>query len=530
MELLKSPFGSIAHSLALTVRAAKENGAREIFIPNGTYHVYADECSAPVVCVSNHGYNGFKYAAIAIEDAHDLTIDGGNSTFILHGMMDFAIISRSKNITLRNLLVRCADSCNFQGKVTCLDEGCVTVELEEHPELIVHGDRIFQKFNDNQYEAMGRTLDYVTKTRELRRGSGDNNFGAPTGKLKKTLDGNTLKIYDAPVMPELGDTIVFTMSRRCNQAFLASHSKNVLFENITVGTCWGMAFIAQKCENVTIRACTVTPDEGRCWSAGQDATHFVNCRGNVVIENSLFENQLDDAVNLHGIYTVIAKRAENRILVKYGHFQSTGIDIYSVGDRIQALDRESQQPLGFATVSSVEVLNGIHTCLELSDIEGEIAEGMIVENLSDVADAYIRNNVIRNNRARGMLIAAKGHIEITKNHFHSGGAAIQLESDPIKWLECGSVVDLTVSENFFDDCRHGKWSRAVIDINKRKKTVEGFYYHDTIRVINNRFTQTNAPCVCADNVKNLVFLDNEYACSSPVVAAHSFVNGERFGD
>ena len=530
MELINSPFGSVAHSLALTVRAAKENGEHEIFIPGGTYHVYSDESSAPVVCVSNHGYNGFKYAALAIEDAHDLTVDGGGSTFILHGMMDFAIISRSQNITIRNLTVRCADSCNFQGKVTGTDDGCVTIELEEHAKLHVHGDTFFQKFNDNQYEAMGRTLDYVTETRELRRGSGDNNFGAPLSKLKKTLDGNTLKIYDVPVMPELGDTIVFTMSRRCNQAFLSSHSKNVLLEGITVGTCWGMAFIAQKCENITVRGCTVTPDEGRCWSAGQDATHFVNCRGRVVIEDSLFENQLDDAVNLHGIYTVIAKRAENSILVKYGHHQATGIDIYSVGDRIQLLDRETQQPLGFATVTAVDVLNDIHTSLTLSEIEGEIADGMIVENLSDVTDAYIRNNIIRNNRARGMLIAAKGHIEITKNSFHSGGAAIQFESDPLRWLECGSVVDVTISDNFFDDCRHGKWSRGVIDINKRKKTVDGFYYHDTIRVINNRFTQTNVPCVCADNVKNLVFDGNEYVCESPVVAEHSFVNGEHFGD
>ena len=530
MELLTSPFGSVAHSLAMTVRAAKENGEHEIFIPNGTYHVYADECATPVVCVSNHGYNGFKNAALAIEDASDITVDANGSTFILHGMMDFAIISRSQNITLRNLSVRCADSCNFQGKVTDVDDGCVTVELEEHPALTVFGDRIFQKFNDNQYEAMGRTLDYVTDTRELRCGSGDNNFGAPLHKLRKTLDGNTLKIYDAPVPPCLGDTIVFTMSRRCNQAFLTSHSKNVLLENITVGTCWGMAFIAQKCENVTVRACTVTPDEGRCWSAGQDATHFVNCRGRVIIENSLFENQLDDAVNLHGIYTVISKRAGNTILVKYGHYQSTGVDIYSAGDRIQVLDRESQQPLGSATVSSVEVLNGIYTSLGLSDIEGEIADGMIVENLSDEADAFIRNNVIRNNRARGMLIAVKGHIEITKNHFHSGGAAIQFESDPLRWLECGSVADVTISDNFFDDCRHGKWSRAVIDINKRKKTVEGFYYHDTIRVVNNRFTQTSVPCVCADNVKNLVFEGNEYVCPSPVVAEHCFVNGELFGD
>lgn len=528
MTLINSPFDSYAHSLALSLRHAKEHGERELSIPHGTYHVYANEASSPVICVSNHGHNGFKSAALAIEDMHGLSIDCNGSEFVLHGAMDFAIISRSKDITIKNLTVRCADTCNFQGKVSDVTEEYVEIMLEEHPELHFFGDMLLQKFNDNQYEAMGRTLDYVTDTRELRRGTGDENFGTSINKLKKTLDGDILRIYGAKNIPPVGDTIVFTMSRRCNQAFLVSHSESVTLENITVKTCWGMAFIAQKSKDVTICACKVTPDTGRYWSAGQDATHFVNCRGRVTIEDCLFENQLDDAVNLHGIYTVAVKKNENAILVRYGHFQARGIDIYSVGDRIQLLDRESQQPKAFATVASVDVLNAEFTALTLSDIEGEICEDMIVENLSDEADALIRNNIIRNNRARGMLIAAKGHIEISDNHFHSGGAAIQFESDPMKWLECGSVSDVTIKDNLFDDCRHGKWSRAAIDINKRRRTVDGFYYHDTIRIINNRFTQTNVPCVCADNVRNLIFEGNEYSCKPPVIAAHAFVNGEKF--
>lgn len=528
MTLLSSPFDSVAHSLALTLKYAKETGEKEICIPKGTYHVYASEASAPPICVANHGHNGFKATALSIENMNDVTVDGSGSEFILHGPMDFAIISRSRNVTVKNLTVRCADTCNFQGKVTESTEEYVKIKLDEHPELHFFGDTVFQKFSDNQYEAMGRTLDYVTETMELRRDTGDENFGTSINKLKKALDGDVLTIYGAKNIPPVGDTIVFTMSRRCNQAFLVSHSENVVLENITVNTCWGMAFIAQKSKDVTVRSCTVTPDAGRYWSAGQDATHFVNCRGRVIIEDSLFENQLDDAVNLHGIYTVIAKKASDSILVRYGHFQARGIDIYSVGDKIQILDRESQQPKAFARVKSVDVLSAEYTSLELSDIDGEICENMIVENLSDKADAIIRNNVIRNNRARGMLIAAKGHIEIVGNYFHSGGAAIQFESDPIKWLECGSVNDVMIKNNFFDDCRHGKWSRAVIDINKRRKTVDGFYYHGSIRITNNRFTQTSVPCVCADNVKDLVFSDNEYLCETPVVAAHAFVNREMF--
>lgn len=527
MILLNSPLGSTAHALAMTIRAAKENGEHEISIPCDTYHVYEREAATTVVCVANHGHNGYKSAAVVVEDAENLTIDGNGSTFILHGCMDFAIINRSKNITVRNLTVTCADTCNFQGKVLTAENGTVTVELENPPKIQQHGNHLFQKFFDNNWEPMGRTLDYVTETRELRPGSGDDNFGVTLYKLPKKLDGNLLHIYEVPVMPPVGDTVVFTMSRRCNQAFLTADSENVLFENLTVHTCWGMAFISQKVENITIRGCVVEPDEGRYWSAGQDATHFVNCRGKVVIENSRFENQLDDAVNLHGIYTLIEQVMEDKILVRYAHFQTRGIDIYSVGDRIQILDRESQQPLGFAAVSEVEVLNPDLTLLTLDHAEGQMEKGMIVENLSDEVDAVIRNNIVRNNRARGMLIAAKGKVEITDNHFHTSSSAIQFESDPIKWFECGGVHNVLIADNFFDDCRHGRPGKAaVIDISKRRKEVEGFYYHDTIAVKNNRFTQTSAPCVYSDNVKNLVFENNETVCETPVIATHSIVNGE----
>lgn len=524
MELINSPFASIAHAISTTLREAKKTGDKEINIPAATYHVYAAEASAPAVCVSNHGHNGFKSTAFCIEDFDGLTVNGNGSTVVLHGCMDFAIVKDSKNVTIKNFIVTCADTCNFQGKVIESSPECVKIELEEHPKLYLCGDTVFQKI-DHDTEAMGRTLDYVTDTKELRRGSGDENFGVPFNSIKKSLDGDTLSLYDVPIAPPVGDTIVFTMSRRCNQAFLLTRSENITLEDITVHTCWGIGFMVQKCTDVAIRRCKVTPEGNRCWSAGQDATHFVNCRGTVTIEDSLFENQLDDAVNLHGIYTRVEKVADDKILVKYSHFQSVGIDIYAPGDRIQIMRPETQMPVAFGQISDVEVLSLECTVLTLRDISGEILPGMIVENLSDETDAYIRNNIIRNNRARGMLIAAKGHIEITGNYFHSGGAAIQFESDPFKWYECGGVSDVLIEGNVFDDCRHGKWSRAVIDINKRREVVEGFYYHDKIEIRNNRFTQTNVPCVCADNVGNLIFENNDYVCGIALRAAHSVVGG-----
>ncbi len=521
----EASFGSVGILLNEAINNARQHGFHMLLIPHGVYHIYAEDCPAPVICPSNHGFNGFHPAAVFLDEMTDFILDGQNSTFILHGVMDFAVIRKSRQVTIRNLYVTYADTCNFQGKVIRSDKEEVQIALEKTPFLELH-DKVLLMHNMQDYYKITRTLEYTTATREIRVGTGDNNFGCPIDQLRKSLDGNILTLYDVPITPVVGNTIVFATSRRCGQAFFTEQSSDVKLENITVNTCYGMAFLFQKSGNLTIRSCTVTPERGNCWSAGQDASHFANCRGKICIEECLFENQLDDAVNIHGIYTVLEKKTENRLLVCYPHWQTRGINIYDVGDTIQFQNQRTQQPTGTAVVTAVRVLNPDKTALEIKMQTGTCAEGQIIESLTDQPDAIIRNNIFRNNRARGMLIATKGFVEICSNHFHTNHSAINFESDPLKWFEAGSTREVSIHDNFFDDCLQNRTARAVIDIKERPEMPDGFYYHDKISIRHNRFTQEAGACVFSASVKNLIFKENTYLCASPVQAVHSCVNSE----
>ena len=71
-------------------------------------------------------------------------------------------------------------------------------------------------------------------------------------------------------------------------------------------------------------------------------------------------------------------------------------------------------------------------------------------------------------------------------------------------------------------------SEALAVSNGDSRALDGFGTRThKIEVRDNRFTQTNVPCVAADNVGNLIFENNEYSDNiTPVVAAHCGVNGE----
>ena len=68
MKLLTSPFGSIGHALAKTLEAARASGDNYIEIPQGEYDVYKEDCAHTVLCVSNHGHNGFKSLCQRVTD------------------------------------------------------------------------------------------------------------------------------------------------------------------------------------------------------------------------------------------------------------------------------------------------------------------------------------------------------------------------------------------------------------------------------------------------------------------------------
>jgi hypothetical protein len=269
-----------------------------------------------------------------------------------------------------------------------------------------------------------------------------------------------------------------------------------------------MGVIAQTCHNVHLDNFNTLRKGDRYYTANVDGSHFVNCTGLVKVENCTFEGQLDDALNIHGMYARIEKKTDREIFVREVHDESRGIRVYRAGDRIQVVNALSLIPYTEKTVETAEYINQDIMRLVLKEGTDDVKVGDDIENLDRTADLIFRKNTVRNNRARGMLIATKGKTLIEDCYFHTSGAAILFEADGDFWFESGGTRDVTIKNNFFDGCKYSTWGSSVIACAPRKATEDGKYFHKKLDIVDNRFHMTMGYAVQLDNIECVTFKGN----------------------
>jgi hypothetical protein len=228
----------------------------------------------------------------------------------------------------------------------------------------------------------------------------------------------------------------------------------------------------------------------------------------------LFEQQKDDATNVHGLYAKITRiLSPNRFEVTLIHPQQAGVDFIKAGTRLELNDGPSLREEGFATVRSVRRLNKERTIVE---IEGPLPETVTVgDSVADAeantAKVLIRNCVMRGNRARGILLGSRGSIVVEGNTFHTPGAAILFEGDSRFWFEQAGVRDVLIRDNTFDNCNYGVWGTGCIQVGSgiadEYKSVSR--YNRNIRIENNLFRHfSKLPLLSMYSVDGLTFTGN----------------------
>lgn len=489
---------------------------------SGTYHFYPEKAYEKYVKISNND-NGLRKFIFALEGKKNVTINGNGATFMFHGSVIPFLIENATNIRIENVNIEYDFPFDFEGVVVSNNEEDKTFDLKVHEDnkYVIKDDILYFSGYDWKI-GLGENIVYnaQTKSPEYFTSKYEHHFHKNILKAKQ-IDTDIVRFsnLNATNVPPIGSIYSDKGPHGQNRnivGFRIYKSKNISINNVNVFHAGAMALIAEKTETISLNKFNVVLKEGstRVISATADATHFINCKGKITIENSRFENMLDDATNVHGTYMICDQVLDSvSISVKFGHFQQQGFDFAEKNDTLKFIDRTNLVSVGVGIVKNIRQINENHYTITFEDTIPDFStKNIAVENITWMPSLEVKNCIVKQNRARSLLISTSKSVLIENNYFASMMAGIRICGDANFWFESGPVSDVKIRGNTFENLGIGGHSpQAILQIDPiiGKKYRKDGYYHQNILFENNTIKTFDPLIIYALSVDGLIIRNNK---------------------
>ena len=508
-------------------RAVK--AARLIF-PPGRYDFWPDRATEKYCFISNND-EGLKRIPFLLQSVESLEIDGQGAQFVFHGWMTPFFLDHASHITLKNFSIDWDRTFHSEGKIIeATSEGMTLEFAPAFPYEVRNGLLVFTAGQKNQEQLTtvkgdelvypyGHLLEFDPQKRETAYMAKD--YWAKNGVMARDLGNHQVHITLPKLTGTPGNVMVFGPSHRDCCAIVLSDSSGIEITGVNLYHAGGMGVIGQRSRDIHLDRVQVTPSPGkaRVVSITADATHFANCGGQLLIENCRFENQLDDASNIHGIYAQITRSlGADSVEVKLKHPQQFGFDFIQPGGTLEFVDANSLVTYHQATVKTVERLNKEYTRVVFqSPLPEKLKAGDVVAGVDSYPEVAIRHCYIGGNRARGLLLGSRAKMILEENHFHTPGAALLFEGDGRFWFEQAGVREVLIRSNIFDNCNFGVWGHATIEVGagiEKSRRAESRYNRNIV-IEGNVFRDFDTgTMVSAYSVDGLAVRGNKYEATT----------------
>jgi polygalacturonase len=516
------------------IRKCKEEGIRKLEFPKGTYHFYPTFAPDKYCAITNND-NGLKRTAFPLIGLDGLEIDGNGSEFIFHGKMIPFIIEDSKNLTIKNLSINWKVPFCLEGKVVANNPTKKSFDIEVLSPYKVQYGHLFLSLEreDSPYEKKYGYRFALPEGYDLP--VGENIVWNPVTKapyyntVKYELEQYTISAEEIKkglirlsgnlqVVPPVGSVVCFKgeyLYNRTSPAFRLFKSKNLTFNKVNVYHAGAMGLIAERCENITLDGFNVVlkEGEGRMVTTTADATHFCNCKGEVIIRNCTFENMLDDATNIHGTYVRVNQILDDyRVAVETYHPHQNDYIFGEAGDSVRIINNSLIPTTKSLMLTNVERINEKISILTFNEsVKGKVEKYFGIENISWYPTALLENNIVRNNRARSFLISVPRKVIVRNNYFSSQMASLLVAGDLGLWNESGPSDSLIIENNTFENCAYGgNGAQSIVMIDPEYDNgldIQGKYSRNII-IRNNTIITFDASILKAVSVDGLTFEDN----------------------
>ena len=523
-----TPGKDVTYAVLKLIESVRDQDDVTLVFPKGKYDFHPENAIEQYRAVANHD-NGLKRFGFPLFSSDNITIDGGGATFMFHGRLVPITIDACNKVTLKNFTIDCVRPFHAELKVVETDlkkrSFVVEIDKDQHPYVITKGKILFERFG--QQDPIGSNIVFDPQTKAPIFNTRNYNINSNRAKATKVGDNRVRIESGVKVPPPVGSVVVVygvhPTSRLC-PAIHVTNSADINLKDVTVLAAGGMGLIVERTENLSLDHMVVTSKAGRFAATRADATHFIGCKGTIKVENCLFEHMLDDSINVHGAYVKVVKSlGKHQLLCEISHFQQWGMTFATAGDRVALLSRETILPFAQSTVKDVAIVNQHRFVVTFSEPLPKLPEGPLsLENLTWNPDLIMRKNIVRQNRARSVLVTTKGNVMIDDNYFSSQMHGILIEGDNNRWYESGAVKDVTISNNTFENIgfKGGPAYPLLASplLKADQRTGEG-QYHRNIRFVGNKIKSFNGLIAQAKSVEGLVIENNtiEYSSDYPAI-------------
>ncbi|GHH97820.1 right-handed parallel beta-helix repeat-containing protein [Neobacillus kokaensis] len=553
-----------------------------IDFPYGTYQLQKGSSQVREYHTSNTDSMRFPHKPIALllEDQQDVIINGNGSLFMINGDCMALAVVRSKNVTLNNfswdysvpttieMTVMATGEVNGEQFTDFSIPVCFSYSVDEDGRNVNWYSEIDPKsgkhyWTDRNHKDAWVIVVYHPDRNITRRYSPDAGpFSEARTKIIQ-LNESTIRIFygkDRPILhqKDLVFTFCSTQRRDTAGAFIWESSDTVV-EKVNVHYMHGFGWLTQLSHNVSFYNCSFKTREerGLFTSSFADSIHVSGASGHVHIEGCSFKLAHDDPINVHGTFTRVEERIDERTLkLRYIHRQQGGFPQYYRGNEVVFYRRDTLTPICREdqryTVTAVkhpgEDDNDLQSMIVSFDqeipnniIEKEDGESLVVaENVTYTPTVHIKNNHFEAIPTRGILCTTSRKVLIEQNTFkHMTMDGIFISNDSQDWYESGPVRDVTIRSNTFyvAEVGHADWRNAAIRIfpvtkgNQIPPSEQAI--HRNIRIEQNEFYMENESVLVVNSVKQLLFRNNTIHLYTPEIDtrfAKTEIGGENKGN
>ena len=512
-------------AIRAAVAYCAKTGASRLVLPGGELRLRPDRAEEKYQFISNND-ESLKRIAFDLEGMRDFTIEGAGTKLLFSGFISPFNLERCRNVTIRDLSIDYTRTFHSEGIVRAAGPGWLDVEFPG--EYVCDLSDGCLRFLDDEGTAypFSSLLEFDAVKREPAFHV-DDYWLAKHTIVARQQPGGLVRIFRDDLKAGIGNIMVFGAARRLNPGFTISDSEGIAIRDVNLYHCGGMGVIAQRSRDIELHRLRVVPapGKGRVISITADATHYVNCGGYIRMIDCTFENQKDDATNIHGLYMAVEKvGGPDKLLLRWRNSGQYGVDFIVPGMPLELVDNNNVETYARRTVKSVRRLNKVYTEVTFTEPLPDGVEPMHVVAADDeYPEVLIKGCRMRGNRARGLLLGSRNRMVIEDNYFHIAGAAILIEGDANYWYEQSGVRDVVIRRNLFENGNYGSpgWGSACIAVGSGIPDRETSRYHRNIRVEGNTFRVFDPRIVNLYCVDGFVFTqDNviEYTDDYPVLS------------